>query len=170
MADEPTKSEVIEVDFKDPKPTITKRETKGYCQHPRVEVDCTAQRLYCRACELELSPIKFVIRLATDWDRYYWSAKQSQVEADRLRIDITDLKRERKNLKAQVARLKRNPLTATVKLLRDARAVLIWAMEERGQCACDRLGGGVCPSHKLLAQFDAEIAKSEPAGDGEDGG
>jgi hypothetical protein len=154
-------SEIIQVDFRDPKPSITKKKKETRCRHGTFEVDEDAQQVYCGGCGAEMAAFKIVSMIANEWGRYYATAKQLRSEAERRRVEIGDLERQRKNLKARISRLKRDPMHKTSGLLKEMRMILVWAIEKRDQCGCRPGGPFRCKSHDLLDRVDAEIEKGE---------
>ena len=94
--------DVLIVDFATSKP---KMRVRGGCKHRAYVVDEFALKVFCAACDVEISPVRVVVDLAKRWDVYYRSAKHAKDEALRLRSEIDDLKRKRRNLRAQVKRL-----------------------------------------------------------------
>lgn len=104
-------TEIIEVDFKPAKsedidePSMRVKSRYGRdCNHGKTIVDEVLRRINCKDCNETLDPIEVLLEFAHDRERR-WHARLAAVhELDRLHKEIEELKRVRRNLKAQVRR------------------------------------------------------------------
>jgi len=81
------------------------REAK-WCKHPRIIVCEKSRSLECDACGAAIDPFDFMLRWAKG-DRCLEARKrQLEDEVKRISGSLEELKREEKNLKARLRRLK----------------------------------------------------------------
>lgn len=88
-------------------PPVTIRERPGYCLHTHVELDGPARRVHCRECGAEVDAFDFLITLARDFERWSYSRDAARREAEYYGREVEELKRQRRNLRAQVRRASR---------------------------------------------------------------
>ena len=72
------------------------------CRHEYVAIHRNARRVVCRLkkCGIELDPFDVLLSLAHEWDNVTWA----EYQRNQLAREIEDLKRQRRNLKAQIRR------------------------------------------------------------------
>jgi hypothetical protein len=95
---------VIQIDFRR---LPLKVERKGGCVHRFFAVDERALVVWCRDCGETVDPVRVLLDIARTWTNSSWAARQARHEVERIGKEVDDLKRERKNLRAQISRLKR---------------------------------------------------------------
>lgn len=88
-------------------PHLQTKRFKSSCRHKRFFIDPETRDVNCKACEAIVDPFDALSTIARDWDNAYHWLEQARGERRHLLDDIDKLKRERKNLRAQVNRLKR---------------------------------------------------------------
>ena len=104
-------SELIEVDFKPrvepngPAMRIKSRHEQK-CKHTRQTIDEELRTVGCRDCDEQLDPVQVLVHWARDWDNVDRTLRRNQRETRLLNQEIEELKRQKKNLAAQVARLR----------------------------------------------------------------
>ncbi len=87
------------------RPTDCPAEPRGTsCPHDQVWVDRKRRQCECKTCGAVVSSFDAVSRIAEKWARYANWTRHTQQERDRLSIEAKELKRQRRNLKAQVRR------------------------------------------------------------------
>jgi hypothetical protein len=104
-------TEIIDVDFK-PKPVgeidepelRIRRRHELKCQHRRTTVDEVTRSVECRDCGATLDATEILLEWAREWNKRWANATTLLRERDRLKKEIEDLKRQRRNIKAQIAR------------------------------------------------------------------
>ncbi len=104
-------SELIEVDFKpraEPDELHLRIQTRHEqkCKHVRQGIDEELRTVDCRDCGATLDPVQVLVHWARDWDNVERRLQRSKRETRQLSQEIEELKRQKKNLAAQVARLR----------------------------------------------------------------
>lgn len=106
---------VLHVDFvhaKDPSPDdplLIKNVRHDYraCKHYRILVDSRHRVVTCEDCEKEVDPYYWLNMVGDIWNNNYWASEAWRSERKRLVEEVEDLKRKRRNLKAQIRRLEK---------------------------------------------------------------
>lgn len=78
--------------------------TQKRCGHSSMLVDEQTQMIECCHCGLLMNAYQYVLSLAKNEVRYSNQVKYLKLEASQIAGEITELKRQRTNLKAQVRR------------------------------------------------------------------
>jgi len=75
------------------------------CAHSAVVVDEQNQMIECGQCGVLMSPFEYVVKVAKNEIRWSNQVKYLKIEASQIEDQITELKRQRTNIKAQLRRL-----------------------------------------------------------------
>jgi len=102
-------TEIIDVDFKKPavdgeSPMVHRRKTP--CLHGKTLLDDRLRTITCQLCNAVLDPFEVLNDISKDWERHAIRLRNINGEVKRLRGEVFDLKREKKNLQAAVRRAK----------------------------------------------------------------
>ena len=78
-----------------------------YCNHKRIWVVEKDRMLQCRDCETWLDPFDRWLKLAKEESSRYTNIRYAKIEERRLADSLKDLKRQIRNAKAQLSRIKK---------------------------------------------------------------
>ncbi len=82
-----------------------------YCHHPHITVVEETRLLFCQDCELWIEPFTYMM----GWANRDWAAERVakgwEEDTKRLCEEVLELKRVRRNIKAQIRRLKQKART-----------------------------------------------------------
>ena len=81
--------------------------TQGFCRCQRVFVDKQTRMLRCQKCDRVIDPFDYLWQQAIMQEGEAMSLKGARHEHERLDKEIEELKRQKRNLQAQVRRLKK---------------------------------------------------------------
>ncbi len=87
-------------------PSMTYRKWGRFCRHPSVVVDEASRKVRCELCGCFIDPFDFLVRLSKDQDRFRMNSKALNEEIGRLRIELENLKKEERNTRSRLQRLK----------------------------------------------------------------
>lgn len=79
---------------------------RSYCRHDRAQLDEEARRVHCRDCGCELEAFAVLLQLARASERYIRQRDHAAREARQVQQRVQDLKRQERNAKARLRRLK----------------------------------------------------------------
>ena len=91
--------------------TLTPKRKQPGCRCYSVTVDEQTRMLECDKCHRVIDPFDFLFEWAKREQSNVFNINQRRREIKRLGEEIAELKRQRRNLKAQVARLKSKATT-----------------------------------------------------------
>lgn len=77
------------------------------CEHSHVVLDVDNRSVECRTCGAVVDAFDALLNISGDWERVASWVKRAREEKRELIESIDDLKRQRRNLDAQVQRRKR---------------------------------------------------------------
>lgn len=104
-------SELIEVDFKpsaEPNelPLRVRSRQDNKCKHVVQSVDEELRTVHCRDCSELLDPVQVIVNWAKNWGQADSWLTRTRREVRLLESEVEELKRQKKNLASQVARLR----------------------------------------------------------------
>lgn len=76
-----------------------------WCQHKLTELNTESRRVFCRQCGREVDTFEAFLGFAREYEHWLTARNHMQKEAERVRVELEDLKRQVRNLKAQKRRL-----------------------------------------------------------------
>lgn len=85
---------------------LTKRPKQGFCWHRKFSLDGEAQRVYCRDCGREVPAFEALDTFAKEYQRHIDHRERAKREANSEQEKLEDVKRQVRNEKAKLRRLK----------------------------------------------------------------
>lgn len=86
-------------------PAVPKKR-EGFCQHTHVLVDEKTRMLECDACGQVIDPYDFMWEWATRDRNLQWTRDALKKDIAILRAEMEELKREERNIKSRLRRIK----------------------------------------------------------------
>lgn len=84
---------------------IGNKKTPRYkCNHSESTIDEQRRLMVCNKCNQHIEPFDFIMMIASDDIRIRDSIKALRAECNQVREEVEELKRQRRNLKAQINR------------------------------------------------------------------
>ncbi len=100
-------AEIIGMDFKLRMPVEVIRDNRAFCTHIGVDIDPETRIVTCRACGRQLDPVDVLLGMAKRWRLITWNVEEVQRNLKKSRESLEELKREERNLKSRIARMKK---------------------------------------------------------------
>lgn len=85
---------------------VTRRYVPRACLHRRIELDDVARRVYCADCQAEVDAFDSLAMLSNEFDRWVHARDRVKREATQKQDELADLKRQVRNAKAALRRLR----------------------------------------------------------------
>ncbi|MBO9492101.1 hypothetical protein J7384_17195 [Endozoicomonas sp. G2_1] len=79
----------------------------GGCPHTKIDLDEHRRVIECTECRKIFEPFDYLLKWANGQQRIIWKITAAKHEAESLNNQIKELKRQKRNLQAQVNRLKK---------------------------------------------------------------
>jgi hypothetical protein len=76
----------------------------GACRHQSLTVDPKKRTVECKRCGAVVDPFDALLTVAADWDGYAMWVRAAKRDRELLLKEVDELKRQRRNLRAQVRR------------------------------------------------------------------
>lgn len=88
-----------------PKPKLTIKVKKGYCNHSSVEVDTNLKCLQCTSCKAIIYPFDYILQIAYAERDILYQIKELKTQIQNLKLEKNTLEKEVRNLKAKKNRI-----------------------------------------------------------------
>lgn len=75
------------------------------CAHRKVKLDQDAHRVICRECDQEVDPFAFLLRLASDWERYARHRREAERRANAAHARLDEILRLERNARSRLKRI-----------------------------------------------------------------
>lgn len=86
--------------------TIKPKRMQGFCRCQQVNCIEETRQLECQQCGRVIDPFDWLWKQALNQESAVFDVKRVRAEHERLVAEVDDLKRQRRNLKAQIKRAK----------------------------------------------------------------
>lgn len=87
--------------------TMVPKRASGICRHTSIIVDQDRRLLECKTCGRMIEPFDYLYGYATKQQNIVWGLNNAQSELKRLKLEIDELKRQKRNLNSRVSRAKK---------------------------------------------------------------
>jgi hypothetical protein len=77
------------------------------CRHNRVWLDIDYRTVSCKRCGAVVDPYDHLLKLAAEWSNFAGWVRRAKYDRRELKAELEELKRQRRNLRAQVKRCKK---------------------------------------------------------------